>query len=344
VTELRALGAERCGTVSGYFDAGHEEQFVSACCDWSGRATGVYVTLNPVNPDLLARAANRAKVWAKHSTSDADIIHRCWLPIDFDPVRPAGISASAAEHDEALTRTWSADQWLRSVGLSEDSIVVGDSGNGGHLLVRVDLENSPAATTLIQQCIVAVKSRFNDDHVAVDESVFNPSRIWKVYGTVAAKGDSTDDRPHTMAQLLAIPEPIVPVPHDTIKRLSEMAPTKPDHPQTPTKRGPQTMSSFDIERWLEKHELPVVDVKPWQDGRIFVLNPCPWNAEHTNRAAFVIQHGSGAIAAGCHHDGCLGNDWHSLRDLVEPGWRDRSRVIPPAGAPPAIQRAYRKFK
>ena len=28
------------------------------------------------------------------------------------------------------------------------------------------------------------------------------------------------------------------------------------------------------------------------------------------------------MSAGCHHDGCADKDWHSLRDLVEPGWRD----------------------
>src|SRR5262249_45928732 len=48
---------------------------------------------------------------------------------------------------------------------------------------------------------------------------------------------------------------------------------------------------------------------------------CPWNGGHTNRAAFVVQLSSGAIAAGCQHNGCVDKDWAALRDLVEPGWR-----------------------
>jgi hypothetical protein len=33
-----------------------------------------------------------------------------------------------------------------------------------------------------------------------------------------------------------------------------------------------------------------------------------------------VQFASGAIAAGCHHNGCAGNDWEALRRLYEPGW------------------------
>src|SRR5207244_3408139 len=36
----------------------------------------------------------------------------------------------------------------------------------------------------------------------------------------------------------------------------------------------------------------------------------------------VLQ-GNGAIAAGCHHNGCADKDWHALRDVYEPGWRER---------------------
>lgn len=40
------------GTVSGYFD--NLEQLARAAYEADGTAPGIYVTLNPVNPDLLA--------------------------------------------------------------------------------------------------------------------------------------------------------------------------------------------------------------------------------------------------------------------------------------------------
>src|SRR5690242_7453289 len=74
VVELRVLKADRAGTVSGYFDSDHRAGLVEAAYEWSGRAPAVYVTLNPTNPDLRARANNRAKPFAKETTSDADIL------------------------------------------------------------------------------------------------------------------------------------------------------------------------------------------------------------------------------------------------------------------------------
>src|SRR5262245_64956059 len=76
------------------------------------------------------------------------------------------------------------------------------------------------------------------------------------------------------------------------------------------------------------HGLPVVSEAPWQQGGYrWRLNPCPWNPAHTNTSAFIVQLPNGAIAAGCHHNGCHGNNWHVLRQLYEPGWQS---YTPPA--------------
>src|SRR5215510_2269616 len=114
VVEIRVLNTSRNRTVSGYFDS--LQPFVDEAQYWSGKAPAVYATLNPCNPALLARAANRLKERVKTTTSDADIVHRCWFPLDFDPVRPADISATDTEHDTALQRAEACAVWLRSRG------------------------------------------------------------------------------------------------------------------------------------------------------------------------------------------------------------------------------------
>ena len=123
-------------------------------CAIAGTAQGIYVTLNPVAPALLARAANHVIEWAKHTTSDADIQGRIWLPIDFDPVRPSGISSTDAEHTAALERAQACRGWLASLGWPQS--VYADSGNGAHLLYRIDLPNDPPTTALLQQCLAAL--------------------------------------------------------------------------------------------------------------------------------------------------------------------------------------------
>src|SRR5215213_11420390 len=97
VIEVRALGVPRVKVVAGYFD--DPERAAASAARVSERATGVYATLNRINPALLARAANRLVDGLSPLTSDADITRRTRLLIDFDPRRPTGISSTEAEHD-----------------------------------------------------------------------------------------------------------------------------------------------------------------------------------------------------------------------------------------------------
>ena len=186
-------------TVSGYFD--DLDKMAQTAVSLSGTGPGVYTTLNPVNPELLARAVNRVKKYARETTADQDIINRLWLPIDFDPVRPAGISSTDTEHEAALDRARACRQWLTSLGWPEP--IFADSGNGAHLLYRISLPTDDRR--YVERSLKTLASQFNDDDVVVDVGVYNPARIWKVYGTLAAKGDSTPDRPHRLARILEVP-------------------------------------------------------------------------------------------------------------------------------------------
>jgi hypothetical protein len=46
----------------------------------------------------------------------------------------------------------------------------------------------------------------SDDQVSVDTGVYNAARIWKLYGTIACKGDNTPERPHRPARFIEVPE------------------------------------------------------------------------------------------------------------------------------------------
>lgn len=194
-------------TTAGYFD--NPDDAVKAVAKLSGHAPGIYVTINPVDPALLARAANRLDPRAKHTTNDAEITARRWLLLDFDPVRPAGISSNDAEHTAALERALVVCGWLNSQGWPAP--VYADSGNGAHLLYKIDLANDADSKTLIEAVLKTLASRFDDERVKIDTGVFNASRISKIYGTQACKGDPLPDRPHRMAHILESPETPSPV-------------------------------------------------------------------------------------------------------------------------------------
>ena len=103
VVEIRALADGI--THSGYFDDHEALARAVEALDADPSVAGIYVTLNTVNPALLARRANRIKMRLSRkdaTTADADIIRRRWFPVDIDPVRPSGVSSTDAEHDAAL--------------------------------------------------------------------------------------------------------------------------------------------------------------------------------------------------------------------------------------------------
>jgi hypothetical protein len=189
VVEVRALAEN--GTDSGYFTdyEAFARQVEALDCDPS--VHGCYITLNVVNPALIARRANRIKMHLRGdaTTSDADIVHRRWLPVDIDPVRPSGVSSTDAEHGLALAKADEIAAWLSGIGFPEP--VRGDSGNGAHLLYRIDLPNDEAATKLVKAVLSTLDALFSDTGVSVDTANYNAGRIWKLYGTMVRKGDST---------------------------------------------------------------------------------------------------------------------------------------------------------
>jgi hypothetical protein len=108
--------------------------------------------------------------------------------------------------------------------------------------------------------------------------------------------------------------------------------------RVPPRAAKSSGQTLVLEDWLRDHGLAPNGPKEWRGGRLYVFEECPWNSAHTDRSAYVIQHASGALDAGCHHDGCQGKDWHSLRDLLEPNWRQQTKDWDAAPRRPAVEK------
>jgi hypothetical protein len=182
VAEVRAFSGR--GTISGYFDDYQELARRTAELDDRGYQT--YMTLHPVFPDLLARSSNRLETRPKATTADGDVVKRIWLPIDLDPVRPSGISATEFEKQAATHRAEEIKGYLAEKGYPDP--LEADSGNGAHLLYRVDLPSDAESLDLVKRVLSALDFVFSDNTVNVDTGVANTARIWKLYGTTARKG------------------------------------------------------------------------------------------------------------------------------------------------------------
>jgi len=315
VVEVRALTDQF--THSGYF-SDHDSLVRSVePLDADGSVHGIYVTLNEVNPALLSRRANRIKMRLgkkDSTTSDADILRRRWLPIDIDPLRPSGVSSTDEEHGLALAKADEIARWIAGLGFPDP--VRADSGNGAHLLYRIDLPNDEAATALVKACLTTLDALFSDERVNVDTANFNAARIWKLYGTVSRKGDNTPERPYRRSRILSAPDELKIVSIEMLRDLVARLPTEQQAQQQPTATKDKR---FDLCHWLSDHGVGVRSEKPYSGGTLYILDQCPFSPAHKD-GAFAIQFGNGAVFAGCKHTSCGGGTqrWQELREQFEP--------------------------
>jgi hypothetical protein len=317
IFEIRAIKTRKA-TVSGY--SNDLEIAADLAFDLADNphisAPAVYVTLNPCLPDLLARSANQLKPFAQVTTQDAEIVRRIWLLLDFDPKRPAGISATKQEHANALARAAACREYLSAQGWPMP--VTADSGNGGHLLFRVEMPNDDASTDLIKRVLQALAAKFDDALVTVDQSVYNASRITKLYGTVTRKGDSTPERPHRLARVLwngqATYEIVPPEQLQAVadQVLDEIKP-----------RPVNVTKSENVLELLTAWGVKVIRSEAHQGqeeaGTMHTLATCAFNDSHKD--AVVIEYpNSGRTVFNCLHASCQGRGWKELCAKFEP-WR-----------------------
>jgi hypothetical protein len=342
VVELRILGVDRKGTVAGYYD--DHGKLAADAVKFDGRGQ-IYFTLNALDPALVGRYCNRLEEWAKVTTADKDVTRRRWLFLDFDPTRPAGVSANDGEKAAARAVMQTCREWLKSQGWPEP--VLGDSGNGWHLLYRIDLPNDDDARQLLEKCLVALSFTFSDGGVKVDETTFNAARICKLYGVLASKGDDTTGkskqppRPHRYSRLVKVPEPVEAVPLALLEALAATLPKAETDGQAHQRNGGKRSGagSDEIADYLRRNGLDVAFDGAWGDGaHKWVLKRCPWNEAHTNRSAYVIRMKNGAMVARCHHDGCHGKEWRDMPGdrpgagsptVGNVGRKKRVRLLPP---------------
>jgi hypothetical protein len=309
VTELRALGGALKRPLLGYFN--DREALIKAALVLDGHTPeGIYITANPVNPLLLARANNRlVDGKSGHGTTDGDIVHRRLMLIDLDPVRPSGISSSEEEHELAFERAKEVQVFLSDRGFPEP--ILADSGNGAHVDYLIDLLRDDG--DLINNVLNVLDAIFSDVRVKVDTSVFNPARIIKLYGTVARKGDSLPERPHRLSRIVSLPSEVIAVPPALLENLRSLKPKPQPAPNSHLGNG-----RFDLRTFLSGCGLNVRKEKPYQGGTLYELEHCPFGDHRKQGKSCAIEFSDGKLGFNCFSDEHAHLGWRDLRAKVEP--------------------------
>jgi len=348
VFEVRALNVPGSGsfafTASGYFN--NPQKAATAADLYSERgASGVYVTLNPCQPDLLARASNRMRERTKHTTADAEVLLRRWMFVDIDPVRPSGIAATDEEVAAARELAVEIEDLLRARGWPVP--LLAESGNGYYLLWKLPgVPNTPQVTATLKAAYAALESKLSTvdpskPHAHLDTGVFNAARIIRVGGTHNRKGDPTDDRPHRVCQYHEPDpdQPVEPVAWELVEALAAEVPgtaapasTSCSSASTHTGNG-QHRSRLDVPRYLGDRGIDFREKAG--RGCTHYIVPCPFDESHGhNGEAAVVQRDDGMLCFECKHNSCSERRWADYKDAI--GKPDANHYDPPLDKKPKL--------
>lgn len=314
--EVRILGTSDRDTLSGYFvDA---EKVLEKFGTIKLEDRNVYITLGKVKRECFSRKQCERFLKSKQTTSDNDISGYRWLFVDLDPVRATGISSTKEELQLAEALAKKVYQYLKDLGFEEP--VKALSGNGCHLLYRIQLQNTKENVGLVERCLKTLAMLFNTDQVKIDTTNSNPSRICKLHGTLAQKGANTPERPHRMSRIFFVPEELRPTEKVFLQKLASELPEEPKREQPRYRSNAQP--EFDLIDFMQRNGLRYKEDSN-DRAKIFKLEECPFDHNHKDGDAKIFQYHNGAIAFKCHHNSCHDYKWQDVRRLFEPDAYER---------------------
>lgn len=272
----------------------------------------IYITLNYLNDECYSRLQrNKFLQKTKATTSDNDVQGYEWLFIDVDPHRSTEVSSSEEQVGQAKEIGNKVYAFMKNIGFYDP--VFGFSGNGVHLLYRVNMRNSPENIALIKSCLQVLDMFFSTDAVQIDLKNFNPGRVCKLYGTEAQKGANTEERPHRMSKVIGNPESAKVNDIKYIEKLAGMLP-KEEKPQRYNNYQP---TQFDLDEWLNEYGLRYRKTS-YSGGTKYILDACPFDSNHKGKDACIFRTSSGAIGFHCFHNSCADKTWRDVRLKYEP--------------------------
>lgn len=326
--EIRILGKK---IYSGYFtDVEKMIEELKKMPDWSVTGEQFYFTLNKINHDCYAREQKDRILLGKSTTQDKEIISYKYILIDFDPKRPSGVSSTDGELSKALDLRTEVYLFLRNKGFKEPIIAL--SGNGCHLLYKIDVPNNEENKKYIKNFLEVLDLKYSNNDVEIDTSVYNPARITKLYGTMASKGANTKERPHRMSRLETTDE-VEETSFELVKQVASLLPQ-------PVMTQTNNINKFSLEDFIRKHNIGVKQVINDKNGIKYVLESCPFNEEHSKDSPALFQLNSGAIAFKCFHNSCSNNGWREYRKLFEPDYEVSNANNPYAKLPEKETNTY----
>ena len=319
--ELRGISTK--GVVVGYFDSA--DDFAHAVREANEKGYNVYTNLNPLDARFQPAAVHRGG----EACTDADIVRLWFILVDCDPERdhPKGgkICSTDAEHEAALKKIQVVKQFLIDEGCPPEAIIENDSGNGGALLVRIDLPNVPDSVSLVRRFLQALAQKFDDAGCHIDTSVGNPGRITRAAGSKNQKL-STKERPSRLCHTLCAPEKLEIAPLDVLNKIAGTAivpAEEPSDPQIDFAAIPEGDRKEQIEMvvaYLAEYDEKPTGLSRNEENRFTCINlpRCLIKGEEhqTPGRAGILVYDDGRIGYHCFSAQCAEKGWAAVQEKL----------------------------
>ena len=321
LTEIRLI-ANDGRTASGIFD--NIDEIIKAIMpytnDWN-----IYYTINRLPDDVRGLPQyNKIIVRPKQTCNDNMMVARDYVCIDLDSRRLSGTNATDEQVEFTKKKANEVYKYLVNAGFNPPSVVF--SSNGVHLYLRCAMLNNEKNTKLVKRFLQALSMMFTDEHTDVDEKVFNCARIMRLPSTYSCKGNTMDaSRPQRLCKFVKINENKV----NDVAYFEKVAALYPEEEARPSSQNNYSMESFDLDAFIEKHNIPVTKKVDVADGTRYYLEHCLFNDQHKGKDAILFKHKNGAVAYFCYHNSCSGNDWRKVREMYEPDCYTRKSTYQP---------------
>ena len=321
LTEIRLISNDG-KTASGIFDNIDEivKAIVPYTNDWN-----IYYTINRLPDDVRGLPQyNKIIVRPKQTCNDNMMLARDYICIDLDSRRLSGTNATDEQVEFTKKKANEVYQYLINVGFNPPTVVF--SSNGVHLYLRCTMINNEKNTKLVKRFLQALSMMFTDEHTDVDEKVFNCARIMRLPSTYSCKGNTMDaSRPQRLCKFVKINENKI----NDVAYFEKVAALYPEEEVRPSSQNNYSMESFDLDAFIEKHNIPVTKKVEVADGTRYYLEHCLFNDQHKGHDAILFKHRNGAVAYFCYHNSCSGNDWRKVREMYEPDAYTRKSTYQP---------------
>lgn len=313
--EIRIIGDR---TYSGYFN--DIEKAITALKPFD--SSNIYYTVNEVKKACASRTQfNKFQQVKGTATSEQDIEHRWYIPIDVDCIRPSGVSSTDEEKQKAHIRAVEVYKFLKDNNFTEP--IICDSSSGYHILVPIDMDNTPESKELVKSFLDILSNRFDDDTVKIDTVLHDANRILRLSGSYGRKGNSTEERPHRMAMILKSPDKVSRMPYNAIKLFCDKFILVKEINARQGNYGGSN-AEFDLRKFISEHGINVhKEISQAGGGTKFILSECLFCSDHKAPDAALFQLSNGAIAYKCFHNSCQNHTWQDVRKLYDPAAYDR---------------------